>query len=159
MPVHHQPWLDHRVPAGFTEALRQRHLEICVLRRDTEVGQQAQVDAAAHAVAVDRRDRRLGELPQVQRRPQKEVGGALIQILEAVAEVWVRVLVRTPARYVAAAETFSVGLEDDHLDVLVTVGLVQTGVDLLDQLGVLGVGLVGPVEDDPRDRRFPLIDD
>jgi hypothetical protein len=64
-----------------------------------------------------------------------------------------------PQRYVPAAEALPVALEDDHLDVLVAVGLVQASVDFLYQLRVLGVGPVGPVEDDPRDRRFPLIDD
>ena len=65
VPVHQQPRLDHGVPAGFPEALGKRHLEIRVLGRHAEVGQQAEVDPAAHAVAVDLRDRRLGKLPQV----------------------------------------------------------------------------------------------
>ncbi len=40
VPVHQQPRLDHGVAAGFSEALRQRHLEVRVLGRDAEVGQQ-----------------------------------------------------------------------------------------------------------------------
>jgi hypothetical protein len=60
---------------------------------------------------------------------------------------------------VPAAKPLAVGLEDDDLDVFVAVGLMQTRVDLLNEAGVLGVGLVGSVQDDPRNRRFALVDD
>ena len=158
MPVHQQPRLDHGVPAGFTEALGKRHLEVRVFGRHAEVGQQAKIDAAAHAVAVDLRDGRLRKLPQIQRRPEKQVGGALVEILERVAEIGIGVLVWTPAGHVPTAEAFAVGLEDHDFDLAVTVGFMQAGVDLLNQRRVLGVGLVGPVQDDPRNRRFAFVD-
>jgi hypothetical protein len=59
---------------------------------------------------------------------------------------------------VPAAEALAVGFEDHDLDLFVAVGLVQAGVDFLDQSRIFGVGLVGPVEDDPRDRRFTFVD-
>ena len=61
--------------------------------------------------------------------------------------------------HVPAAETFAVGLEDDDFDLLVAVGLVQAIVDFGDQHRILGIGLVDPIQDDPRNRRFALIDD
>ena len=158
MPIHQQPRLDHGVPAGFTEALGKRHLKIRVLGCHAEVGQQAQIDPTTHAVAVNLRDRRFRKLPQIQRRPQKQVGGAFVEILERVPEIGIRILVGTPAGHVPAAETFAVGLDDHDFDVAVTIGFVQAGVDFLHQRRILGVGLVGPVQDDPRDRRFTFVD-
>jgi hypothetical protein len=146
-------------PAGFAEALGERHLEVRVLGGHAEVRQQPEIDAAAHAVAVDLRDGRLGEFPQIQRRPQEQVGRALVEVLEGVAEVRIGVFVGAPTRNVPAAEALAVRLEDDDLDLLVAVGLVQAVVDFGDQDHVLGVGLVDPVQDDPGDRRFALIDD
>jgi hypothetical protein len=124
MPVHQQPRFDHRVTAGLAEALRERHLEVGILGGDAEIGQEPQVDPAAHAIAVDLRNRRLRELPQVQRRPQEQIGGALVEILERVPEVGVGVLVRTPPGDMPAAEAVAVRLQDDDLDLLVAVGLV-----------------------------------
>src|SRR6476660_681139 len=102
------------MPAGLAEALRKRHLEVRVLGCYAEVGQQPEIDAAALAVAVDLRDGRLRELPQIQRRPQEKVGGALVQVLKRVPEVRVWILVRTPPGDVAAAEALPVCLQDDN---------------------------------------------
>ena len=141
VPVHQQPRLDHGVPAGLAEALRKRHLEVRVLGGDAEVGQQPEIDSAAHAVAVNLGDRRLRELPQIQRRPQEQVGGALVQVLERVAEIRIGVFVGAPAGHVPAAEALAVGLEDDDLDLLVAVGFVQAGVDFVDQVASLVLAL------------------
>src|ERR1700761_6708531 len=158
MPIHQQPRLDHGVPTRLTETLRQRHLKIRILGCHAEVGQQAQIDPTPHAVAVNLRNRRLRKFPQIQRRPQEQIGGAFVEILERVPEIGIRILVGTPAGHVPAAETFAVGLDDHDFDLAITVGFVQAGVDLLHQRRILGVGLVGPVQDDPRDRRFTFVD-
>ena len=70
-----------------------------------------------------------------------------------------RIVDRVVADGVPGAEALAVGLQDQHLDVVVAVGVQQRGVDFLGQLLVLGVGLLGPVERDPRDRPFFFVDD
>src|SRR5207245_8457564 len=59
---------------------------------------------------------------------------------------------------VAGAEPAAVGLDDDDLDPVVLRRIVQATLDLGDHGRVLGVGLLGAVEDDARDRVFLLVD-
>ena len=70
-----------------------------------------------------------------------------------------RIVDRVVADGVPGAEALAVGLQHQHLDVVVAVGIEQRGVDFLGQLLVLGVGLLGPVERDLRDGPFFLVDD
>ena len=62
-------------------------------------------------------------------------------------------------RYVVAgAEPAAVGLQDDDFDAVVLRRIVQAMLDVGDHGRVLGVGLLGAVEDDARDRVFLLVD-
>ena len=59
----------------------------------------------------------------------------------------------------AGAEALPVGLDDQDLDVVVPVGVEDGRVDLLGQLLVLGVRLLGLVQDDVGYRPVLLVDD
>src|SRR3954468_13500017 len=59
----------------------------------------------------------------------------------------------------SGAEALPVGLQHQHLDVVVTIGIEQGGVHLFGELLVLRVGLLGPVQGDLRDRPILLVDD
>jgi hypothetical protein len=109
---------------------------------------------------VHLRDRRLGELPQVQDRLNEQVGLRLPRCahdLRGLDEI--RVVDRVVADRMSRAETLAVGLENQNLDVVVAVGVQQRGVDFFGQLLVLGVRLLRPVQRDLRDGPLFLVDD
>ena len=58
---------------------------------------------------------------------------------------------------VAGREVLAVGGQDHDPDVVVGVGPVEGGVELVDELGVLGVGHLGPVHGDRRDVPVDLV--
>ena len=55
---------------------------------------------------------------------------------------------------VAGREVLAFSRQDDDADVVVVGGPVEGVVQLIEQLGVLGVGAVGPVQPDARDMRL-----
>ena len=60
---------------------------------------------------------------------------------------------------VAGGEVFPVGAQHDHRDVVVLGGAGPGRVEFVEQLGVLGVGGLGPVECDGRDAVGDLVVD
>ena len=150
-PVHEDPRLDRALSRRHAEALQRRIREVGVVGGDDDVGDQPVVGAATDAVTVNLRDRRLGELPQVQDRLDEQVGLRFPRRasgFEALDEL--RIVHRVVADGVSRAEALAVGPQDQHLDVVVTVGVQQRSVDLLDLLLVLGIRLLGPVQRDLR---------
>ncbi|MCY1297866.1 hypothetical protein D9M70_473200 [compost metagenome] len=53
----------------------------------------------------------------------------------------------------AGREVFALGREDDHLDLVVTVGQVHGGIQFIEQVGILRIALVGAIEADASDMR------
>ena len=159
-PVHEHPRLDGTFTGWHAEPLQGRVREVGVLGGDDDVGGQAHVRTAAHTVAVDLRDGGLGELPQIQGWLDEEIRLRLPRVACHHGVLHERRIVDgVVADRVPGAESLAVGLQHQNLDVVVAVGIQQCGVDFFGQLLILGVGLLGPVEDDLRDRPVFLVDD
>src|ERR1700733_10881135 len=93
---------------------------------------------------------RLLKLPEMEHRPHEQGGWsspgmACLHRLDKLGEA----RTRATAYVVTGAESPTVGLQDDHLDRIVGLGVLQAVFYVPDHLGALGVGLLRPVEDDP----------
>ena len=153
--------LDERLHTGAGHP-QHRVLEHGVVGRDDQVAHARDHQAAGDALALDHRDRRLGQIadreglleihrPLVLELPLRRLAHLMPLVRRRFADVRLQV--------VSGGEVRSGTGDDDHVDVGIAVGGVQRVVEFVEELRVLRVADLGPVHRDELDRAAPLDQD
>ena len=129
--------------------------ELRIVGGDDQVARPAQQQPAGDAPTLDGGDRRLGHVAPAQGVLEvapglvldDDVEGDLVGHRPSAPEV------------MAGREVFSVGAQHDHRDVVVLGGARPGSVEFVEQLGVLRVGGLRPIQRDGRDAIGDLIVD
>ena len=139
------PRLDEQLDADARHA-QHRIREAGVVGRDDQVAHAREHQARGRAHALHRGDRGLAEVADL--HELVEVHDLLVAQLAfgRVAQRGPVLLAREQLlQVVPGREVLALGREDDDANVVVGVGLVERGVELVDELAVLRVGGFGPV--------------
>ena len=135
--------------------------ELGILRADDEVARPHQHQPADHHLAVDQRQRRLGNVPPA--LAEAEVDLLLARVLglgaglaeaapgaDGIVPGHIAVAIDL-AQVVTRGEVRAVGRQDDHLHRVVMGGAVEGLVERIEERRVLRVARLRPVQDDARD--------
>ena len=120
----------------------------------------ASISPAAGACALHRGDGRLGEVVERTQR-SKYMTCSWCSLPSGVARMAAHgsVALEHLLEVVAGAEVLALAGQDDHPDVVVGLGQVEGAVELVDELGVQGVGRLGPAQRDRGDRAVDVVAD